>query len=1336
MYVSADAKTASVLSFVFLLLLLFVAGSCQQQRSPGRDADTPEVSDNESATPEEEGIAPEDADIPEADDETLPDEDNDALCRLRIVNTVGGDMGELAIAEGKLYAAAGIAGVQIWDLADPADPLQLGSVASGWLTTHLAVRDQLIYTTSWSWDAHDSIPSGAIFHVIDEGNSAQPAITGSHQRKDFIGGLLLNGPYAYLTGDGYGLTVMDISDPSAPSPIVELSGIGESRALAMKDSLLITMHPNTYPDGNMRTFDISDPADPKLLYWGQIYNSTALEFAGDHALVTVIPDGLKVATIFESGAVQENFSLGLPGYQRDIVVNGSYAYIASEYRGIHIVDVADPLKPELVGWLDLPEWDEEASAGVWGLAYYEGYIYAASATDGIFVVDVADPYNPFLVRHIGGPESTIDLAMKGDRLFTVGDERGITVLDIGDRRTPRMIGLTEGLYLDANNIVVAGDRVVVNVPGYGTPGRLYLFHLEEGEEAPRLESSVATGERLFHLQVAGDLAVTASEKQVEVYDLTGPRLLRSFPLPEEAEMFYPRFALDKNAAYTYSSVKGLIAFPLDRPDTIISTRPVTLTGVRDLVAAEGLLYVAHDGGVTVFDVSALPVIKQLSAFPTQQPAYKAVPRGELLFVQGRDNVEVLIERGVGKYNLLTRIDVPFYLYDLEVAGDHIYLANPNGGMLVMALECDGIAAAEPVDEEPGDYDFAGYPDEESPDADQGPDLPCAGRSLNILADLSSNYDTITDAHRAGDRLYLTIGYYDDAEARRIVSYDVHDPEDPTLLSQFTSHERPVALAGSGDRLFIGTRSGTVEMFDNADTVAPALAGLLTVDAPVSLLEVRDDLLFVGTAMPELFIYRLAPPLPPQVLARLTLPGVPNDIELHADLLYLTLRGYGEGLFTGLAIYDLVDPAAPTLLELMGVPLASEVAWANGMLYLLSSASLHIVDVADPQEPRLQKTLLIAEDPHSMDVVGDRLTLLAGGAVRTYDIADPTAPLLLGSSGTVRGEELRLFDTTAVTFAGTYTYTYFSLVDLGDPAAPVVRSSPSVPDLDPAPGHSAAFAFDAGRLYSSHYLNEEVTIFDVSAAGWPLHLGELETTTDHQYRKVLAVAAEGDDLYALLPDRIECWDITIPTAPVYLKATTVAVDLGARLALDEEYLYLVWQNTLSIFSRDGGGFLSSLTGIGETVSLVSRPPYLYLADGDYDLTVVSAADPLHPQIVATIPTDRPVTQTLRNGDELLLLGGDALDILDISAPLTPVAKGHLALPTGVLSISLSGDLLYALDDTGRVLRITIADPTHPAITGLCPATHSEPIAMVADGDIVFLGGTGAILETLVFTCDGN
>lgn len=128
----------------------------------------------------------------------------------------------------------------------------------------------------------------------------------------------------------------------------------------------------------------------------------------------------------------------------------AYALIADHNTGIHIVDVADPSAPVLAGGV-LKEDGVDILGGTHGIEVYgnyDGRVYALMTGDrGVHVLNVADPLNPILagtVRHGAGNYTfdaiyrTVILESPDSRthVMIVDHPGGLHVVDIADPSNP------------------------------------------------------------------------------------------------------------------------------------------------------------------------------------------------------------------------------------------------------------------------------------------------------------------------------------------------------------------------------------------------------------------------------------------------------------------------------------------------------------------------------------------------------------------------------------------------------------------------------------------------------------------------------------------------------------------------------------------------------------------------------------------------------------------------------------------------------------------------------------------------------------------------------------
>jgi len=141
-------------------------------------------------------------------------------------------------------------------------------------------------------------------------------------------------------------------------------------------------------------------------------------------------------------------------------VVGGHAYVGDQ-NGLHVVDVADPASPSIVGSLAL-------SAPVVSVALDGPFAYVGTLDARVAVVDVANPVAPIQVAGVDVPGTPWDIALRGSHAYVSDGESGLQILDISSRARPRLVGGvdTPG---NARRVALSGARAYVVDEGSRPP---------------------------------------------------------------------------------------------------------------------------------------------------------------------------------------------------------------------------------------------------------------------------------------------------------------------------------------------------------------------------------------------------------------------------------------------------------------------------------------------------------------------------------------------------------------------------------------------------------------------------------------------------------------------------------------------------------------------------------------------------------------------------------------------------------------------------------------------------------------------------------------------------
>jgi hypothetical protein len=236
----------------------------------------------------------------------------------------GGEVSKLPIAVAGNYAYVGGGGVTVLDISDPHNIRR--------------ISDQPQYQEKWGigeiWDlflagnrAYAATSDGiSIFDISSPGQMVELARDDS---MGFTKGIAVEGQYAYVNSLGYGLKVIDVTDPTNLLEVGNYPIPGVGWDVKVKD--------------------------------GRVYVSWNY-------------DGLLAIDLNKRNRGVEIFAIGLRGqliHQGDylikyaevygMAIDGRYAYIAAGMKGLRVVDISDPDQPGEIGYFETPT---EASAVV------------------------------------------------------------------------------------------------------------------------------------------------------------------------------------------------------------------------------------------------------------------------------------------------------------------------------------------------------------------------------------------------------------------------------------------------------------------------------------------------------------------------------------------------------------------------------------------------------------------------------------------------------------------------------------------------------------------------------------------------------------------------------------------------------------------------------------------------------------------------------------------------------------------------------------------------------------------------------------------------------------
>ncbi len=394
---------------------------------------------------------------------------------------------DLAVLDGYAYMASDTGGVKVIDVSNPAAPSLVTTYKGAVEAENIVGRDSLIYVSDFSngidvvnvanpatpqsigglgvlgrvceiSDYLSLIDYDSSFILVDVSDPQNPTLAGDYIMPTFGSEIIVDSIYAY--GISTSLNVVDISKFYSPVAAGRLENVRGS-ALAKFDTLIYTVG----TDSTFNIINVADPTDPQLVQ-----------------------------------------TLAPIGYAYDIATDGNYAYVPTWQNGLVVIDVSDPVNPEVV-------------ANHFGVSYDDHVFLLGDHlyTGGVTIINVADPFNPFVEGfYWGGGTAPADIVVVDTLAYIAGGDSELMIgkLEIGsvaDPANPYHIG-GYGVSNEAISVAVA-DRVAF-LTDYAS-----LSAFDVSDPAAPLYLAGGPGPMFFSLAAKGEYVFVGGSYGFLVYSL-------------------------------------------------------------------------------------------------------------------------------------------------------------------------------------------------------------------------------------------------------------------------------------------------------------------------------------------------------------------------------------------------------------------------------------------------------------------------------------------------------------------------------------------------------------------------------------------------------------------------------------------------------------------------------------------------------------------------------------------------------------------------------------------------------------------------------------------------
>ena len=323
------------------------------------------------------------------------------------------------------------------------------------------------------------------------------------------------GTYALVAAkDDDGVQIIDISDPSNPTPVAAIRDVAAinnnvnvfSELLGATDITTVVIAGKTYAlvaaarDNGVQIIDISDPTDPKPV--AAVTDGVAsFELGGATGITTVVigdntyalvankdDDAVQIIDITDPSdprptggfinALMGDFTLGGATGITTVVIKGStYALVAAaDDDAVQIIDISDPNKPAPV--IAITDGDKDSDGneftaldGAWDITtmVIDDHTYAlvtANENNAVQIIDISDPTNPEAINPLtdGGTFTELDGA------------RGITTTVINGKNYGFVAGHRDlGVQIITSPESETIARITITATGLDTTGEQLVY---------------------------------------------------------------------------------------------------------------------------------------------------------------------------------------------------------------------------------------------------------------------------------------------------------------------------------------------------------------------------------------------------------------------------------------------------------------------------------------------------------------------------------------------------------------------------------------------------------------------------------------------------------------------------------------------------------------------------------------------------------------------------------------------------------------------------------------------------------------------------------------------
>lgn len=403
-----------------------------------------------------------------------------------------GKAAALAKYQQYVYLAAGASGLTILDVGQPADP-RLVSI----LPLRGGASDLLIVPPY----AYVGTQQGVLY-ILDLSTPLRPRILGQIDVGGQVVDIAVADGVAYLACLKQGVVLVDVRTPEQPRLLQRWPTKEAATGIALHEQRAYVAA------GALEVLDVRHPEAPVRAAMRPVSGAYGVQLLPPYAVVATGTDGVQAIPLYDTQVVSRTKTAH---YAARLAFSGTLALVADTRGGLHLLDMAQPEHPRLLAALtDVGTIVDVVVDGSFA------YLADDRHGSGLLVVDISTPTAPRVVGQYH-TEATSDVVV-WQHLAIVGDEAGVLhVVDVQDYARPRVLG----------SLSVPGSiqRVVLLPPHVLVASDSAGLHVVEitPEHQLALRASVPMPGRALDIALVDHIAYVAAESGgIQVVDVSTP----------------------------------------------------------------------------------------------------------------------------------------------------------------------------------------------------------------------------------------------------------------------------------------------------------------------------------------------------------------------------------------------------------------------------------------------------------------------------------------------------------------------------------------------------------------------------------------------------------------------------------------------------------------------------------------------------------------------------------------------------------------------------------------------------------------------------------------------